>query len=114
MIKVIFNCSDAFIDVSFSRSGAHIITLTGDVPAAGVGFQTYRMDGVTQLGDFSDYTTVYRVLPDGCQYSNDGSVWHEPEPVPPMQIPEPTPTQLDMIEAQVLYTALMTDTLLEE
>ena len=25
-----------------------------------------------------------------------------------------TPTQLDIIEAQVLYTALMTDTLLEE
>lgn len=30
-------------------------------------------------------------------------------------IPEPTeqPTQLDMIEAQVAYTAMMTDTLLE-
>lgn len=26
---------------------------------------------------------------------------------------EPTPTQLDIIEAQVTYTAMMTDTLLE-
>ena len=32
----------------------------------------------------------------------------EPEPVP-----EPEPTQLDTIEAQVAYTAMMTDTLLE-
>lgn len=31
---------------------------------------------------------------------------HEPEP-------DPEPTQLDRIEAQVAYTALMTDTLLE-
>lgn len=28
--------------------------------------------------------------------------------------PEPEPTQLDIIEAQVTYTAMMTDTLLEE
>lgn len=27
--------------------------------------------------------------------------------------PEPTPSQLDIIEAQVTYTAMMTDTLLE-
>lgn len=32
----------------------------------------------------------------------------EPEPV------EPEPTQLDRIEAQTIYTAMMTDTLLEE
>ena len=32
----------------------------------------------------------------------------EPEPAP-----EPEPTQLDLIEAQVTYTAMMTDTLLE-
>ena len=29
-------------------------------------------------------------------------------------IPEPAPTQLDKIEAQVTYTAMVTDTLLEE
>ena len=28
--------------------------------------------------------------------------------------PEPEPTQLDRVEAQVTYTAMMTDTLLEE
>ena len=34
----------------------------------------------------------------------------EPEPVPE---PEAEPTQLDIIEAQVTYTAMMTNTLLE-
>ena len=31
----------------------------------------------------------------------------------PLPIPEEKPTQLDIIEAQVAYTAMMTDTLLE-
>lgn len=33
-----------------------------------------------------------------------------PDPAP---VPEPEPTQMDRIEAQVTYTAMMTDTLLE-
>lgn len=37
-----------------------------------------------------------------------------PLPVPePEPVPDPEPTQLDIIEAQVTYTAMMTDTLLE-
>ena len=31
----------------------------------------------------------------------------------PLPVPEEVPTQLDIIEAQVTYTAMMTDTLLE-
>ena len=38
----------------------------------------------------------------------------QPLPLPePEPEPEPEPTQLDIIEAQVTYTAMMTDTLLE-
>lgn len=37
-----------------------------------------------------------------------------PLPIPePEPVPDPEPTQLDIIEAQVTYTAMMTDTLLE-
>ena len=37
-----------------------------------------------------------------------------PSPLPPAEpTPEEEPSQLDMIEAQVTYTAMMTDTLLE-
>jgi hypothetical protein len=36
----------------------------------------------------------------------------EKVPIPTFPEPEPQPTQLDIIEAQVTYTALMTDTLL--
>ena len=38
-----------------------------------------------------------------------------PLPMPaPEPMPGPEPTQMDRIEAQVTYTAMMTDTLLEE
>ena len=36
----------------------------------------------------------------------------QPEPQPEPE-PEPEPTQLDRVEAQATYTAMMTDTLLE-
>lgn len=34
------------------------------------------------------------------------------EPLPQMEEPEPVPTMIDELEAQALYTAVMTDTLL--
>lgn len=52
-------------------------------------------------------------LPDGNLYEYlyvKGKLIHDPIPVGPV---EETPSQLDIIEAQVTYTAMMTDTLLE-
>ena len=40
----------------------------------------------------------------------DGAFVYDPVPVEPV---EEAPSQLDIIEAQVAYTAIMTDTLLE-
>ena len=58
----------------------------------------------------ADAVTV-EALPEGA-YSDyryvDGEFIHDPLPKV-----EPKPTQLDIIEAQVTYTAMMTDTLLE-
>lgn len=54
-------------------------------------------------------------LPEGDIYEYryvDGEIIHDPLPEPE-PIPA-APTQLDRVEAQTMYTALMTDTLLEE
>ena len=51
-------------------------------------------------------------LPEGkgkLMLSADGTLYRLPEP----ETIEPEPTQLDIIEAQVAYTAMMTNTLLE-
>lgn len=80
MIKIKYNNSNIFEEVTFSKIG-NIVSLKG-ATENNSGFKTYRMSG-EQLGDFSDYTTTYRLLDDEVQYSNDGSVWVEPTPYEP-------------------------------
>lgn len=96
MIKIKINGSTDMFFASFTRKSDHVVELGGitDMPTSG--FTTWRMDGVTQLGDFSAYTTVYRVLDNAVQLSDDGSVYVEPgEPAPG----EPQPTQEERIKA---------------
>ena len=76
MIKIKYNDSDIFHKVEFSRI-EHIVTLKGITGQNTSGFTTYRLSG-EQLGDFSEFTTVYRVGSNYFEYSNDGSVYIEP------------------------------------
>lgn len=75
MIKIRYNNKDTFEEVSFSRNG-NLITLTPTTPNTS-GFTTYKLSG-EQLGDFSDFNTVYKVDGELVTYSNDGSVYVEP------------------------------------
>ena len=84
MIKIKYNNKKSFEEVSFSRS-TNVVTITPTTPNTS-GFTTWRMDGKTQLGDFSDFTTVCRVDGDSVSYSNDGSIYVEP--------PKPTEEEL--------------------
>lgn len=48
-------------------------------------------------------------------FNEDGTkmIDYKATEIPVLPEPDPQPTQLDLIEAQVTYTAMMTDTLLE-
>ena len=84
MIKIKYNNKNAFEEVTFFRSN-NIVTMTPTTPNPN-GFTTWKLDGETQLGDFSDFTTVYKVDGESVTYSNDGSVYVEP--------PKPTEEEL--------------------
>ena len=84
MIKIKYNNKKSFEEVSFSRNN-NVVTITPTTPNTN-GFTTWRMDGKTQLGDFSDFNTVFKVDGDSVSYSNDGSVYVEP--------PKPTEEEL--------------------
>ena len=84
MIKIKYNNTDTFKEVTFFRSN-NIVTMTPTVPNTS-GFTTWKLDGKTQLGDFSNFTTVYKVDGESVTYSNDGSVYVEP--------PKPTEEEL--------------------
>lgn len=77
MIKIKYNNQKSFEEVSFSRNN-NVVTITPTTPNTN-GFTTWRMDEKTQLGDFSDFTTVYKVDGDSVSYSNDGSIYIEPQ-----------------------------------
>lgn len=79
MIKIKFNNENTFHEVEFSRT-ENTVNLKGFIEINTSGFTTYRMSG-EQLGDFSDFATVYKVDSDSVTYSNDGSVYEEtPKP----------------------------------
>ena len=102
MIKIKF-CGESDIKtISFSRENNHVVTLGGLTDAPTTGFTTWRMDGVTQLGDFSAYTTVYRVLDNAVQLSDDGSIYVEPD-VPEPGVTEPTAEEKEktLLKAQI-------------
>lgn len=84
MIKIRYNDKESFEEVGFS-GGNNVVTMTPTTPNTS-GFTTWRMDGKTQLGDFSDFITVYKVDGDSVSYSNDGSVY--------VELPKPTEEEL--------------------
>lgn len=77
MIKIKFNNETEFKNCNiFRRININVIMI--DFNSDNIsGFSTYNIDG-EQLGDFSDYTTIYRKTEDYTYYSNDGSIWKEP------------------------------------
>ena len=84
MIKIKYNNKNTFEDVNFTRNG-NLVTMTPTTPNPS-GFTTWKLDGKTQLGDFPDFTTIYKVESNSVTYSNDGSVYVEP--------PKPTEKEL--------------------
>ena len=83
MIRIRYNNKNTFEEVTFYRNG-NLVTMTPTKPNTS-GFTTYKLSG-EQLGDFSDFTTVYKVDGESVTYSNDGSVYVEP--------PKPTEEEL--------------------
>ena len=84
MISIRYNNRNTFEDVNFTRNG-NLVTMTPTAPNTS-GFTTWKFDRKTQLGDFSNYNTVYKVDGESVTYSNDGSVYVEP--------PKPTEEEL--------------------
>ena len=84
MIKIRYNNKSTFEDVNFTRNG-NLVAMTPTTPHTS-GFTTWKLDRKTQLGDFSEFTTVYKVDGESVTYSNDGSVYVEP--------PKPTEEEL--------------------
>lgn len=97
-MKVKFKGAAAVHDLAVSAIQGNLVQLRPPLPEADLtaGFQMLTEHGAV-YGDYSGYTTVYRVLDDGSVIlSNDGNVYVEPVPVP---IPDPEPVSLEELQA---------------
>lgn len=79
MLEIKFNNEEIKIPVTkFRRLNDNVIYITG-VTENTSGFKTYIDD--EQVGDFSGYTTIYRVKDDVVYFSNDGSIYQNPKAI---------------------------------
>lgn len=105
MLKLKYLNTDNVYEVYFNFVSEHIVEIVGNLPICAVGFTLSRPD-YNDNWDYSDYKTIYREINGGVQFSNDGSVYEEPDipnmPENPDYIPEPyIPTLEELQEAKV-------------
>ena len=97
----------------------NVIELRGDFPIETSGFILSRI-GHEDDWDYSQFTTIYRIIEGGAQFSNNGSVYVEPEQTP--ELPdisfepyEPTPEELEILFRQnKLYKIALSKTMLAD
>lgn len=93
-------------EVEFSRISEHVVQVIGGLPASDSGFTVSRI-GQDDGWDYTGYTTLYRELEDGLQFSDDGSIYVEPKEPDPVPDPEPIPTleEVRSDKKQEIYAA---------
>jgi len=70
--------------VDFRKISKNIVEITGEFPIKTDGF-TLSRENHTDNWDYSSFTTIYKKIDGGCQFSNDESVYVEPEVIEPTQ-----------------------------
>lgn len=65
--------------IAYNVISNHIVEITGDFPIKGNGFSLSRL-GEEDNWDYTGYTTVYRMVNGGAQFSDDNSVYVPPVP----------------------------------
>ena len=97
MIKLKYIGCKTEYNVDFSRISNHVIQVIGELPFKDKGFHLSRI-GKEDAWDYSGYTTLYREVEGGLQFSDDGSVYVEPVKPDPIPDPEPyVPTEEEMV-----------------
>lgn len=61
-------------EVDFTRMSATTVGILGSIPVKTSGFYI-KQQGVASDWDYTAYNTIYRIYPNGVEFSNDGSVY---------------------------------------
>ena len=114
MLKMRYLKSSEEYQVLFSRISPNIVQLEGDFPAKTEGFVLSR-GGKKDFWDYPGFTTVYREIEGGVQFSDDGSVYVAPIVPGPQPAPEPyIPTLTETKEAKIVEMGVMQQKIVEK
>lgn len=78
--------SEDIYNVEFSRISGNVVQLLGDLPFSDTGF-TLSREGKNDNWAYPEYTTLYRQVEGGLQFSDNGSIYVEPT------LPDPVPEE---------------------
>lgn len=87
MILLRYKNEETLYNVGFDVWDTHHVHLTGNFPVKTKGFDLFNSKNIF-LGEYYEYVTVYKSLETGVIFSNDGSVYVEPEPPAPPTLEE--------------------------
>ena len=79
---------ETIYEIEFKKISKNVVEIIGDFPIQTKGFTLSRLD-YEDNWDYSKFTTIYREIENGVQFSNDESIYVEPEIVEP-EVIEPT------------------------
>lgn len=101
MLNMKYIGDETIYPVEFKTITDNVVELNGDFPVLTNGFTLSRF-GHKDNWNYEDFTTVYREVSGGVQFSNDGSVYVAPDPIPEPVIPEYKPHEptLEEIKGQ--------------
>lgn len=88
MLNLTYLKSKVTYEVNFSRVSPHVVQVLGDLPFSDKGFTLSRPEKKDSW-DYSAYTTLYREVENGLQFSDDESVYVAPPT--PESVPDPEP-----------------------
>ena len=96
-------------EVNFLTISENIVEVTGNFPIKTKGF-TLSRPTCEDNWDYSGYTTIYRKIENGVQFSNNGSVYITPDPLPelpdiPTESYEPTLQEIQENKINEMHTA---------
>ena len=78
MLKLIYFGDQNPYQVKFRKINENVVELTGEFPVKTNGFYLSRLNE-SDAWDYTDFKTIYKMLENGAQFSNDGSHSDTPE-----------------------------------
>lgn len=113
MLELKYKNTKTKYKVEFSRRSIHVVQLLGDFPIKEEGFSLSREEKEDDW-DYSSYTTIYRKIENGVQFSDDGSVYvapvqpTEPEPYIPTleEVKETKVNEMNLVQQSVIQSGI--------